>query len=114
MFSTRTLVLASLLAASTLATAAPRAPAAADAVLLEAVIVTPTARYSASEWQARQHAVMLDTVVVTPRARYTLAQWQQRQSQLAYVKQQARQRGIRAWLKTVWKRFEFVSRQIEA
>ena len=114
------------------------APAAApEATTLEAVVVTPTARYTASEWQARiaqrnavvlervvvtarrsevaaplaLAAVTLDPVIVTPSARYTVAEWNQRQARLAYVK--GERRGVQAWLKAVWKHFRFARTQVE-
>lgn len=105
-----------------------------EAVTLEAVVVTPTARYTASEWQARTlqrnavvldrvvvtakrsdpalAVVLLDPVIVTPTARYTVAEWNQRQARLAYVK--GERRGMQAWLKMVWKHFRFARTQIEA
>lgn len=94
--------------------------AAADSALaptvLETVVVTPTARYTASEWQARvaqRQAVVLDRVIVTPAARYTLAEWQQRQAGLATVKNDTRRSRMQRWLKMVWKHFQFARTPVE-
>ena len=82
----RNLTLATLLALSAAAFTAQAAPAVSaslDVTMLDAVVVTPTARYSTSEWQMRQasrKAVVLDTVIVTPTARYSLAEWQSKQA----------------------------------
>lgn len=142
MFSTRTLILASLLAASTVAAAGPSSHI--EAVTLETVIVTPTARYSPGEWQARQTAVLLAPVVVTPRAqyslaewqarrsathtlaavtlepvivtpkaRYTLAEWQQRKAGIVLVKQEQDRSRMKRWLKMVWKHFQFARTPVE-
>lgn len=59
-----------------------QAAPAVEATVLEAVVVTPTARYTASQWQAElaaRNPVVLDRVIVTPAARYTVAEWQARQ-----------------------------------
>ncbi len=59
----------------------------AEATTLEAVVVTPSANYSASQWQARQsmqhasrNAVVLERVIVTPTARYSVAEWNARRN----------------------------------
>lgn len=81
-----------------------------NAVVLDRVTVT--ARRSPAAEPMALAAVMLDPVIVTPTARYTVAEWQQRQARLAYVK--AERRGVQAWLKTVWKHFRFARTQVEA
>lgn len=106
-----------VLASSPLAQAA--APAA-EPVQLEAVIVTPTARYSPAEWQARQAArtvqtaVMLERVIVTPSGHYTVAQWQQRQQGLLPARHASQGSRVKVWLKTVWKHFNFQRLPVEA
>ena len=110
------LALAATLALTAITGTAQAAPVT-EATMLDAVIVTPTARYSLSEWQARQasrHAVVLERVVVTPSARYTLTEWQQHQAGLRYAKRDARHGPLRGWLKMVWKHFEFARSQVEA
>lgn len=112
-----------ILAAASLLIAAPfgagAAPSAtADAVRLEAVVVTPSARYTAAEWQARQAKrqlaaaqaapVVLEAVVVTPARRYTLAQWQARSDERRYARHEISK--ARHWLNAVWRRLGLTSR----
>lgn len=86
-----------------------------NAVVLDRVIVTPVARYSVAEWTAKKTlvAVTLDPVIVTPTARYTVAEWQQRQSGLTLVKHTSRVNSVKVWLKTVWKHFQFKRTPVE-
>lgn len=54
-----------------------------EATVLEGVVVTPTARYTASEFQTRRaerNAVVLERVIVTPTARYSVAEYRSRQA----------------------------------
>lgn len=63
-------------------TASPESALIAEATTLETVVVTPTARYTPSEWQARvasRNAVTLDRVIVTPSRSYSVAEWQAEQ-----------------------------------
>ena len=79
MLKSLSLVLTAALALQVLATTRVQAAPGATPVLLEAVVVTPTARYTASQWQARvasRHALTLERVIVTPKARYSVAEWQ--------------------------------------
>ncbi len=118
MLKPHTFAIAAAFALSALLSPALAAPKTIETVLLEAIVVTPTAHYSASEWQARVEArsaivaVTLEPVIVTPTARYTLAQWQQHQAGLAYAKQ-LRQKGLRGWLQAVWKHFQFAHTPVE-
>ena len=116
----------SLALAAFLALAAVTGPAAAavaapaEPVVLEAVVVTPAARYTATEWQARQAArsvqaaVMLERVIVTPSGHYTVAQWQQRQQGLLPARHASQGSRVKVWLKTVWKHFNFQRLPVEA
>lgn len=106
---------AQILASAALLLAAPFAANAAVAsaarpVVLEAVVVTPKASYSASEWQARQASrqlavaapVVLDRVIVTPSGSYSVAEWRARSAERRYA---AAELGkARYWLRAVWQR----------
>lgn len=84
----RTAPFAAVLALGFATLGAQAAPAAAlEATTLEAVVVTPQASYTASQWQARQsiqsarrEAVTLERVIVTPTARYSVAEWDARRA----------------------------------
>ena len=76
----RTRQIAAALALGLAALGAQAAPAAIEATTLEAVVVTPSANYTASQWQARREAVLLERVIVTPTARYSVAEWDARRA----------------------------------
>lgn len=114
-----------LITAATAAIGFALSPAAvADAtitpVMLESVVVTPTANYSLTQWKAQREAretivaVMLEPVIVTQRAHYTLAQWQQRQAGLAYARRDEQPRkNLSGWLLAIWRSFVFKPTLIE-
>lgn len=114
----KVLTLAAALTGAALFSNAAIAAQPVQPVRLEAVIVTPTASYTAAEWQARQAsraavaAVTLEPVIVTPRRSYTVAEWQQRQA-LMHASHKPRLAGMKTWLKTVWKHFAFRGTPVE-
>ncbi|MDP3858882.1 MAG: hypothetical protein Q8Q73_14085 [Stagnimonas sp.] len=95
--------------------ASSRAAIAAQPVVLEAVVVTPKASYSAAEWQARQASrqlataapVMLEKVIVTPSRSYTVAEWRVRSAERRYAATELRK--ARHWLRAVWHTLGFKS-----
>jgi len=110
---------AALLIAAPLAANAAGA-AMAQPVVLEAVVVTPKANYSAAEWQARQAArplavaapVVLEPVIVTPSRNYTVAEWRARGAERQYAATELRK--ARHWLRAVWHTLGFKSRPQQA
>lgn len=114
-----------ILAAAALLIAAPFAANAAGTsvaqpVVLDAVVVTPKATYSAAEWQARQASrqlavaspVVLDKVIVTPARSYTVAEWRARGAERQYAATELRK--ARSWLRAVWRTLGFKSHPQEA
>ena len=106
----KVLTLAAALTGAALFSNAAAAAQTVQPVVLEGVIVTPTASYTAAEWQARLEAraapvvVTLERVIVTPSRSYTVAEWHERQA-LMHAGLKPRLAGMKTWLKTVWKHF---------